>query len=60
VLIQLFGDFDEFLTFEEVPLALNPFPQSETAPFKAIFEGDLSVQKLSITFKNASECHWRL
>ena len=54
VLIQLFGDFDEFLTFEEVPLALNPFPQSETAPFKAIFEGDLSVQKLSITFKNAS------
>jgi hypothetical protein len=54
VLIQLFGDFDEFLNFEEVPLALNPFPQSETAPFKAIFEGDLSVQKLSITFKNAS------
>jgi hypothetical protein len=54
VLIQLFGDFDEFLTFEEVPLALNPFPQSETAPFKALFEGDLSVQKLSITFKNAS------
>jgi hypothetical protein len=54
VLIQLFGDFDEFLTFEEVPLTLNPFPHSETAPFKAIFEGDLSVQKLSITFKNAS------
>lgn len=54
VLIQLFGDFDEFLTFEEVPLALNPFPQAETAPFKAIFEGDLSIQKLSITFKNAS------
>jgi hypothetical protein len=54
VLIQLFGDFDEFLTFEEVPLALSPFPQAETAPFKAIFEGDLSIQKLSITFKNAS------
>ncbi len=54
VLIQLFGDFDEFLTFEEVPLALNPFPQAETAPFKAIFEGDLSIQKISITFKNAS------
>jgi hypothetical protein len=54
VLIQLFGDYDEFLTFEEVPLALNPFPQSETAPFKAIFEGDLSVQKLSVSFKNAS------
>jgi hypothetical protein len=54
VLVQLFGDFDEFLTFEEVPLTLNPFPQAETAPFKAIFEGDLSIQKLSITFKNAS------
>ena len=54
VIIELFGDFDEFLTFEEAPLALNPFPSSETAPFKAIFDGDLSVQKLSITFKNAS------
>lgn len=54
VLIQLFGNLKEFLTFDEVPLALNPLPPEETAPFKAIFEGDFSIQKISIAFKNAS------
>ena len=54
VLIQLFSNFEEFLTFEEVPLALNRLPPGETSPFKALFEGDLPVQKISIGFKDAS------
>ncbi|OGP86802.1 MAG: hypothetical protein A2156_12925 [Deltaproteobacteria bacterium RBG_16_48_10] len=54
VLIQLFGNFEEFLTFEQVPFAFNPLPPGETVPFKAIFDGDLSIQKISIAFKNAS------
>jgi hypothetical protein len=54
VLIQLFGNLKEFLTFDEVPLALNPPPPEEIAPFKAIFEEDFSIQKISVAFKNAS------
>ncbi len=54
VLTQLFGDFGDFLTFEEVPLCLNPFPPGESVPFKIIFEGDLNVQRVAIAFKSAS------
>ncbi len=54
VLIQLFDDFEEFIAFEETPLPINPLPSGETSPFKVIFEGDLSIKKISIAFKNAS------
>jgi hypothetical protein len=53
-LIQLFEDLEEFITFEEAPLPINPLPSGETSPFKVIFEGDLSIKKISIVFKNAS------
>ncbi len=54
VLIQLFEDFEEFIAFEETPLPINPLPSGQTSPFKVIFEGDLSLKKISIGFKNAS------
>jgi len=54
VLIQLFEDFEEFIAFEETPLPINPLPSGQTSPFKVIFEGDLSIKKISIGFKNAS------
>jgi hypothetical protein len=54
VLIQLFEDFEEFIAFEEAPLPINPLPSGQTSPFKVIFEGDLSITKISIAFKNAS------
>ncbi len=52
VLIQLFDDLDEFLTFEEVPLLINPLPPGESSPFRVIFEGDLPVRRATIGFKN--------
>jgi len=54
VLIQLFKDFEEFVAFEETPLPINPLPSGQASPFKVIFEGDLSLKKISIGFKNAS------
>lgn len=54
VLIQLFDDLEEFITFEEAPLTINPLPSGEASPFKVVFEGDFSVKKISIAFKNAS------
>ena len=54
VLIQLFDARDEFLTFEEVPLALNPLPVEAVSPFKAVFERDLAVHRGSIAFKTSS------
>jgi hypothetical protein len=54
VLIQLFEDFEEFIAFEEAPLPINPLPSGQTSPFKVIFEGDLSITRISIAFKNAS------
>jgi hypothetical protein len=54
VLIQLFDAFDEFLTFEEVPMPVNPLPPGEASPFKAVFEGDLPIKRVSIAFKNSS------
>jgi hypothetical protein len=54
VLAQLFEDPDEFIAFEEAPLAINPLPSGEASPFKVIFEGNLSAKRISIAFKNAS------
>ncbi|RPJ00697.1 MAG: hypothetical protein EHM36_14305, partial [Deltaproteobacteria bacterium] len=54
VLVQLFGDADEFLVFEEVPVLINPLPAGETAPFKAVFEGGLPVKRISLAFKDSS------
>ena len=54
VLVQLFNDFEEILTFEEVPLPINPLPSGEVSPFKVVFEGDLPISKISIAFKNSS------
>jgi hypothetical protein len=54
VLIQLFEDLEEFITFEETPLPINPLPPGEASPFKVVFEGDLSIKKISVAFKNAS------
>ena len=54
VLIQLFDDLDEFITFEEVPILINPLPPGDSSPFKVIFEGDLPVRRASVGFKNVS------
>jgi hypothetical protein len=54
VLIQLFEDLGEFIAFEETPLPINPLPPRETSPFKVIFDGDLSIKRVSVAFKNAS------
>ena len=54
VLTQLFEDLGEFIAFEETPLPINPLPPGETSPFKVIFEGDLSIKRISVAFKNAS------
>ena len=54
VLIQLFDDLGEFLTFEETPLPINPLPPGEASPFRVFFDGDLSAQRVSIAFKNSS------
>ena len=53
-LIQLFDEYGELITFEEIPLPINPLPPNESSPLKAVFDGDLPVQKISIAFKNAS------
>jgi hypothetical protein len=54
VLIQLFNDLEEFLTFEEVPIPINPLPPGEASPFKVVFEGDLPIKRISIALKNSS------
>ena len=54
VLIQLFEDLEEFITFEETPLPINPLPSGEASPFKVVFEGDISIKRISVAFKNAS------
>jgi hypothetical protein len=51
---QFFDDLDDILTFEEVPIPFNPFPSNASSPFKVVVGGGLSVQKISIAFKNAS------
>jgi hypothetical protein len=54
VLIQLFDDYDEFLSFQEVPVPINPLPSNGASPFKVVFEGDLPLKRVSIAFKNSS------
>jgi hypothetical protein len=54
VLVQLFEDFEEFIAFEETPLPINPLPAGQSSPFKVVFEGTLSIKKISVGFKNAS------
>lgn len=54
VLIQLFDDLEEFLTFEEVPLPINPLPPGEASPFKVVLEGELPIKRVAIAFKNSS------
>ncbi len=54
VLIQTFNHFGDLLTFEEAPVPFNPIPPGEAFPFKVVFEGDLSIQRVSIAFKNVS------
>jgi len=53
VLVQLFDDEGTFLTFEEVPIPINPLPPQKSSPFKVIAEGSLPVQIISLTFKNS-------
>jgi hypothetical protein len=54
VLVQLFDNLEEFITFEETPIPINPLPPGEASPFKVVFEGDLPILRVSITFKNSS------
>ena len=54
VLIQSFDDHDEILSFEEVPIPINPLPSKEASPFKVVFEEGLPVKRVSLAFKNAS------
>ncbi|OGP76595.1 MAG: hypothetical protein A2V86_02060 [Deltaproteobacteria bacterium RBG_16_49_23] len=53
-LVQLFDEFEELITFEEIPLPINPLRPDESSPFKVIFEGDIPIHKITIAFKNAS------
>lgn len=53
VIIQLFDVF-ELINYEEVPLPINPILTNQFSPFKAILEGDLDVQKISLLFKNVN------
>jgi hypothetical protein len=54
VLIQIFDDNEEILSFEEVPIPINPLPSKEASPFKMVFEEGLPVKRVSLAFKNAS------
>ena len=51
VIVQLF-DFNELMTFEEIPLPINPILPNQLSPFKALLEGNLEFQKISLLFKN--------
>jgi hypothetical protein len=54
VLIQLFDDFEELITFEAVSLPIQPLPSGAASPFKAEVERSLSIKRASIGFKQAS------
>jgi len=54
VLIQIFDDAGEILSFEEVPIPINPLPSKEACPFRVVFEEGLPVTRVSLAFKNAS------
>ncbi len=53
-LVQVFDEYGELITFEEIPLPISPLPPNESSPFKALIEKDLPLQKISIGFKTAS------
>lgn len=54
VLVQLFDEFDDLISFEEISLPVNPLLPNESSPFKVLLEGELSIHKISFSFKNAS------
>jgi hypothetical protein len=54
VLIQLFENPETLLTFEEVPIVLNPLPAGEASPFRALFDADVVVREISVAFKNSA------
>lgn len=54
VLVQLFDESGELITFEETSLPVNPLPSETSVPFRVIFEKNLSPEGISIFFKNAS------
>ena len=54
VLVQLFDELGELITFEETPFPMNPLPSGESTPFRVIFEKNLSLKDISLIFKNAS------
>jgi hypothetical protein len=54
VLTQIFDDNEEILSFEEVPIPINPLPPKEACPFKVVFEEGLPIKRVSLAFKNAS------
>ncbi len=53
VLVQLFNE-EELLSFEEVPLPINPLPPDASSPFRVFFDKDLPIKKVTLAFKNAS------
>ncbi len=53
-LLQVFDDQGEVLTFEEVPLAINPLPAGGVSPFKALFDGHLPIKSASLALKNSA------
>ncbi len=53
VIIQFFDGF-ELINYEEVPLPINPILTHQVSPFKAILEGTLDFQKVSLLFKNVN------
>jgi hypothetical protein len=53
-LIQLLDNFEEVLTFEEVPIPISPLLPGKASPFKVVFKGNLPIKKVSIAFKNSS------
>jgi hypothetical protein len=50
----MFDDAGEILSFEEVPIPINPLLSKEACPFKVVFEEGLPVTRVSLAFKNAS------
>ncbi len=54
VLVQLFENPETLLTFEEVPLVLNPLPAGEASPFRVLLDADGVIRRVSVAFKNSA------
>ncbi|MGQ9646657.1 MAG: hypothetical protein ACUVWO_08985 [Thermodesulfobacteriota bacterium] len=54
VLVQVFDDDEEIVSFEEAPIPINPLPSKEASPFRVILEAGLPVKRASLAFKKAS------